>query len=260
MMKRLIPPALLIIALIITWQGIVMIFNIPKWLLPSPYDIVLALIGTAAVITPHVQQTIIETGLGLLASLFLGVGFAVLVDLSGMLKKALYPLLVASQTIPILAIAPLLIIWFGYGIMPKIIVVALICFFPITVNMADGLRSADPDLILLLRSMGASRFQIFSKVRLPGSLPSFFSGLKVAITYSVIAAIIGEWVGASKGLGIFMIRSANSFFTDRVFAAILITSFLSIIMFLLVEMIERASLPWYYVSRRESTWKEVRRR
>jgi ABC-type nitrate/sulfonate/bicarbonate transport system permease component len=259
-MRRIIPPVLLILAIIVLWQGAVMIFSIPKWLLPSPYDIVLALIGTASIIGPHMRQTIIETGLGLLASLIFGVGFAVLVDFSEVIKKALYPLLVASQTIPIIAIAPLLIIWFGYGIMPKIIVVALICFFPITVNMADGLRSADPDLILLLKSMGASRFQIFSKIRLPGSLPSFFSGLKVAITYSVIAAIIGEWVGASKGLGIFMIRSAHSFFTDRVFAAILITSLLSILMFLFVEIIERTSLPWYYASRQEIIWREVKGR
>jgi len=259
-MKRIIPPALLILAIIIFWQGAVIIFKIPKWLLPSPYDIVLALIGTAGIMGPHVQQTVIETGLGLIASLIFGIGFAVLVDFSEVLKKAIYPILVASQTIPIIAIAPLLIIWFGYGILPKIIVVALVCFFPITVNMTDGLHSADSDLILLLKSMGASRLQIFFKVRLPGSLPSFFSGLKIAITYSVIAAVIGEWIGASRGLGIFMVRSAHSFFTDRVFAAMLVTSLLSILMFLAVEIIERTSLPWYYATRREVIWKEVKRR
>jgi ABC-type nitrate/sulfonate/bicarbonate transport system permease component len=204
----------------------------------------------------HTWQTLKETWLGLGLSLAVGLGLALLIDFSALLRRTIYPLLVVSQTVPILALAPLLIIWFGYGILPKVIVVALVCFFPIVVSTADGLRVADPDLIALLRAMGANRRQIFMKVRFPGALPSFFSGLKIAITYSVVGAVIGEWVGASRGLGIFMIRSSKNFLTDRVFAAIAVTSLLSILMFGVVMLLERALLPWYH-ARREEAWEEL---
>jgi len=157
-----------------------------------------------------------------------------------------------------MAVAPLLVIWLGYTIWPKIIVVALVCFFPIVVTSADGLRSADPELLALLQAMGASRRQVFVKVRVPGALPAVFSGIKIAITYSVIGAIIGEWVGASKGLGVFMLRASNSFRTDWVFAAIAISSLLSILLFLSVAVIERLALPWYYTAAREESWEEIR--
>jgi ABC-type nitrate/sulfonate/bicarbonate transport system permease component len=205
---------------------------------------------------PHTWQTLKETWLGLALALSVGLGLALLVDSSSLLRRTIYPLLVTSQTVPILALAPLLIIWFGYGIVPKVIVVALVCFFPIVVSTADGLRVADPDLIALLRAMGASGRQIFLKVRVPGALPSFFSGLKIAITYSVVGAVIGEWVGASQGLGIFMIRSSKNFLTDRVFAAIAVTSLLSIVMFAVVMLLERSLLPWYF-ARREEVWEEL---
>jgi len=135
--------------------------------------------------------------------------------------------------------------------------VGLVCFFPIVVNLADGLRSADPDLIALLQSMGATRRDVFFKVRLPGAMPAFFSGVKIAITYSVIGAIMGEWVGASRGLGIFMLRATNSFRTDWVFVAIGITALMSIVLFLLVAAMERALLPWYYTVEREERWEEL---
>jgi ABC-type nitrate/sulfonate/bicarbonate transport system permease component len=155
-----------------------------------------------------------------------------------------------------LAIAPLLIIWFGFGLLPKIIVVVLICFFPLAVNTADGLASADPDLIALLRSMGARRGQIWRIVRLPAALPSFFSGLRVAVTYSVVGATIAEWVGGSNGLGLYMLRSKNALATDQVFVAIVITSALSIGLFLLVVLIEHRALPWYYSAQRTEQWQE----
>ncbi len=156
-----------------------------------------------------------------------------------------------------MAIAPLLVIWLGYTIWPKVIVVALVCFFPIVVTTADGLRSADPELLALLQAMGASRRQVFLKVRVPGALPAVFSGIKIAITYSVIGAIIGEWVGASKGLGVFMLRASNSFRTDWVFVAIAISSLLSILLFLAVAVLERLALPWYYTAARAERWEEM---
>jgi ABC-type nitrate/sulfonate/bicarbonate transport system permease component len=250
------PPLVLILLLLVAWQLGTWVMRIPKWLLPSPTEIVRAGYEARELLGPHTWQTLKETWLGLGLALVVGLCLAVVVDSSSLLRRTVYPLLVTSQTVPVLALAPLLIIWFGYGILPKVIVVALVCFFPIAVSTADGLRVADPDLIALLRAMGAKRRQIFLKVRVPGALPSFFSGLKIAITYSVVGAVIGEWVGASRGLGIFMIRSSKNFLTDRVFAAIAVTSLLSILMFAVVMLLERSVLPWYY-AQREEVWEEV---
>jgi ABC-type nitrate/sulfonate/bicarbonate transport system permease component len=250
------PPLMLILLLLAAWQVGTWVMQIPKWLLPSPVQIVVAGIEARQLLGPHTWQTLKETWLGLGLSLVVGLSLALVVDSSSLLRRTVYPLLVTSQTVPVLALAPLLIIWFGYGILPKVIVVALVCFFPIVVSTADGLRMADPDLIALLRAMGAKKRQIFVKVRVPGALPSFFSGLKIAITYSVVGAVIGEWVGASRGLGIFMIRSSKNFLTDRVFAAIAVTSLLSILMFAVVMLLERSLLPWYF-AHREEVWEEM---
>jgi ABC-type nitrate/sulfonate/bicarbonate transport system permease component len=194
--------------------------------------------------------------LGLALALLTGVALAAALDLSSWLRRALYPLLVISQTIPILALAPLLIIWFGFGIIPKVFIVALVCFFPIAVNTADGLSGADPELLSLLRAMGASRSQLWTKVRLPASLPYFFSGLRVAATYSVIGAVIGEWVGASQGLGIYMLRSANAFKTPQVFSTIAISSLISLTLFMMVFLVERMLLPWYHSAQRTAQWED----
>jgi len=253
------PPTVLLVGLLALWEILVLVSDVPRWLLPAPTQIVAAGVEAAPLLGPHIAQTMSETLLGLALALITGLLLAFAVDLSATLRRALYPLLVASQTIPILALAPLLIIWFGYDILPKVLVVALVCFFPVAVGTADGLRTADPELINLLRAMGASRRQIFTTVRVPAALPSFFSGLKIAVTYSVIGAIIGEWVGASVGLGIFMTRSSKSFLTDRVFAAIAITSLLSIVLFAAVKVLERAALPWYFAGR-EEVWEELEAR
>jgi ABC-type nitrate/sulfonate/bicarbonate transport system permease component len=247
---------LLILLLLVAWQVLTWLMKVPKWLLPSPWQIVVAGVEARELLGPHTWQTLKETWVGLGLAVTVGLGLALVIDFSSLLRRTVYPLLVASQTVPILALAPLLIIWFGYGILPKVVVVALVCFFPIVVSTADGLRVADPELIALLRAMGASRRQIFLKVRVPGALPSFFSGFKIAVTYSVVGAVIGEWVGASRGLGIFMIRSSKNFLTDRVFAAIAVTSLLSIVMFAAVMLLERSLLPWYY-ARRDEVWEEL---
>ncbi len=251
------PAALLVALLLAVWQSATWLWRIEAYLLPSPSRIVQAGLQARGLLSQHIQQTLRETLLGFAAALVGGLALAVAIDLSSFLRRALYPLLVVTQTVPIMAIAPLLVIWLGYTIWPKIIVVTLVCFFPIVVTSADGLRSADPDLLALLQAMGATRSQVFFKIRVPGALPSVFSGIKIAITYSVIGAIIGEWVGASKGLGVFMLRASNSFRTDWVFAAIAISSMLSILLFLGVALIERLALPWYYTSTREERWEEL---
>jgi ABC-type nitrate/sulfonate/bicarbonate transport system permease component len=254
--REYLPAAGALLLLLLIWQGLTFWQGIPSWILPAPTEILGATWQNYPLLAPHVLQTLKQVALGLILAVGAGVALAALLDLSSWLRQALYPLLIASQTIPILALAPLLIVWFGFGLAPKVFIVALFCFFPIAINTADGLSAADPDLLALLRAMGASRRQIWSKVRLPASLPYFFSGLRIAATYSVTGAIIGEWVGASQGLGIYMLRSANAFRTAQVFSAILIASLLSLILFLLVFLIERALLPWYHSSQREAHWTE----
>lgn len=255
--QNYLPPVILVALFLAVWQCATWLWHIEAYLLPSPSRIVSAGVQARGLLSAHIQQTMHETLLGFGAALISGLMLALAIDLSSFLRRALYPLLVVSQTVPIMAIAPLLVIWLGYTIWPKIIVVALVCFFPIVVTSADGLRSADPELLALLQAMGATRRQVFFKVRVPGALPSMFSGIKIAITYSVIGAIIGEWVGASKGLGVFMLRASNSFRTDWVFAAVAISSLLSILLFLAVAVIERLALPWYYTSTRQERWEEI---
>jgi ABC-type nitrate/sulfonate/bicarbonate transport system permease component len=248
------PPALLIACLLALWH-IAASGSLPDFVLPSPLEVIAAGWRTHDVLGGAILATLIETGVGFGIALGLGVGMAGLMDLWPLARRALYPLLVASQTVQVLAIAPLLIIWFGFGLTPKVIIVVLICFFPLAVSTADGLASADPDHIALLQSMGADRWRVWRMVRLPGALPSFFSGLRVAITYSVVGATIAEWVGGSQGLGLYMLRSKNALATDQVFAGMLITSLLSIGLFGLVWGIERLALPWYHSAGRER-WEE----
>ena len=192
----------------------------------------------------HTGVTLLEALLGFAVALALGILLSALIALSPTLERALYPLVVASQAINPLAVAPLLLIWLGYGLEPKVVIVVLVCFFPIVVNTVDGLRSTDPELVRLLPSWAPARWQIVRLVRLPSALPFMLSGAKVAIAVSVIGAVIGEWVGASAGLGYFMIRSAAALQTARVFAAVVITALLGLALFGLVALIERRLLPW----------------
>jgi ABC-type nitrate/sulfonate/bicarbonate transport system permease component len=240
------PAFVLAVALLAFWELYVRSGQISPAVLPTPTGIVQALIDNWDVISVHTLQTLLETVLGMAAATLLGLLLATLLDISLWTRRAIYPLLVTSQTIPMIALAPLLLIWFGLDLGPKVIVVTLYCFFPIAVACADGLASADPELMKLLRSMRASRWQALWLVRLPGAMPSFFSGLRIAATYSVTGAIFGEYVGAFQGLGIYMKTSANSHVIVLVFAAILVTAVLSLLLFGLVSLIERIALPWYH--------------
>jgi ABC-type nitrate/sulfonate/bicarbonate transport system permease component len=256
-LARYAPAGALVWAAVVLWQIATVVWDVQPWLLPAPSAIIRAAWEARVILAPHIWQTAQETLWGFALALAVGLSLGIIIDRWTLARDALYPLLVVSQTIPTIAIAPLLVIWFGYGIWPKIIVVGLICFFPIVVSTADGLRAADPEMVALLRTMGASRRDQFTKVRLPAALPAVFSGIKIAITYSVVGAILGEWVGASRGLGVFMLRATNSFRTDWVFASIAITAVLSIALFGLVAALERVSLPWYYTAAREECWEEL---
>ncbi len=243
------PAIVLMVALLAIWELAVRANLSLAQSLPAPGAIWQALADNLDVIYANAIPTLMETVLGLLLATALGLLLAILLDLSIWSRRAVYPLLIVSQTIPIVALAPLMLIWFGFGITPKVIVVMLYCFFPIAVATADGLASAEPELLKLLRSMGADRWQTLWLVRLPGALPAFFSGLRIAATYSVTGAIAGEFVGAEKGLGIYMLTSTTSHALPVVFATIAVTALLSLALFALVNLSELLALPWYHASR-----------
>jgi len=245
------PAALIVLVLLGIWEGYVRLWAVPKWLLPAPSVIIMTLVVSRELLLDHTLVTLLEVVVGFGLSLLSGVLLACGIAASRTLERALYPFVIASQMVPIIVIAPLLLIWVGYGLTPKIIVVALTAFFPIVVNMVDGLKSVDPDAVNLLRTMGASHWQIFVKVQVPTSLPFLFSGLRVAMAVSVIGAVIGEWVGSSQGLGYLMIRSKPQFLTERVFAAIVILSVMGLALFVLVGVIEKLAIPWWHNEQRQ---------
>ena len=245
-----IPALVLLAALVLLWQWYASQPDIDAQILPTPLAVWGVLVGQRDILWQHMLVTLQETLIGFALALAAGVIFGTLIDFSPWLRRAIYPLLVASQTIPIITLAPLLVLWFGVGLVSKSIVVLLVCFFPIVVALADGLRSADPELIRLFRAFGAGPVRIFWSVRLPGALPSLFSGVRIAIAYSVIGAIFGEYVGASAGLGFYMQLKQHSFATAGVLAAIVVTALLSIALFASVAIVERLALPWYYLQRR----------
>ena len=237
-------PALLLLFFLVLWQAAVAVFALPHYILPSPILVFQTLGQSWEILLFHAGRTLVEVLAGFGAALAAGFGLAVGITYSRALRRALYPLVIASQTIPVIAIAPLLIVWFGYDMMPKVVMTALIAFFPVVVNTVDGLEAADPDLLDLMRLLQADWWQTFRKVRFPEALPFIFSGLKIAAAISVIGAVIGEWVGADRGLGYLMIRANAQLRTDLIFASIVILSAMGILLFLAVCALERISMPW----------------
>lgn len=246
----LLPAFAILVGAALIWQFYVESSGIRPQVLPSPARVLREAWEFRGIIWDNTIPTLKETAIGFCISVAVATLFAVVMDFSGAARRALYPLLVTSQTLPIIAIAPLLIIWFGFGLTPKIVVVALVTFFPVTVALVDGFNSTEREAMNLLRSMGANRLRIFWYVRLPSALPYFFSGLRIAITYSVVGAIFAEYVGAKNGLGIFMALQKNSFRTDLVLAAVFVTAFITVLLFLSTYVVERLAIPWYAASRR----------
>lgn len=237
-------PIVFILAILTLWQVVVSLGVVERYILPAPSDIVTALMANGSDLAMHTGVTFFEGMTGLLVAVLLALLMAIVMDQLPVVKKAIYPVLVISQTVPIIVIAPLLAMWFGFGIAPKIFVVVLVCFFPITVNLIEGLQSVDGELINLVRSMGATRRQIFAKIKFASALPYFFSGLKIAATYSIMGAVIGEWLGGKAGLGVYMLRARHAFALDLVFASILVIVILSIVLFYGIAGIQRALMPW----------------
>lgn len=234
------------------WELYVAFSDIRPQVLPSPSRVASKGWAVREFLWDNTVVTLKEVVIGLGVAIGLGTFFAVLIDFSAIARRTIYPTLVALQTLPIPAVAPLLVIWFGFGLTPKIIVIAVFTLFPIAVAWVDGFGSTEKDATALLRSMGARRWQIFLKVRLPQALPSFFSGLRISVTYVVVVAIFAEFAGAREGLGIYIVLQQNSFRTDLVMAAVLVTAMVTIFLFASTFLLQRAAIPWYFATRRES--------
>ncbi len=230
--------------LIILWQYLSQRAVIAFWILPAPLDVLRVFGGHHALIWHHLKPTMTAALSGLLISVVIGSLTAILMDMSQILRRILYPYMVVSQTVPIIAVAPLIIIWFGYGISAKIFTVILVCFFPIALGLFEGFQQVPIDQIRLMKAMGASGYKCFRYLKLPSGLPGFFTGLKLAATYSVMGAVIGEWLGGSAGLGIYMTRATKSFQTAQVFAVILVIIALSMALFGIVVALDRFFLAW----------------
>ena len=237
-------PAVAAVLLVLLWQAGVTLFDVPAWKLPAPSAIAVELFNSRALFARHTWVTFQEAAIGFAVAFALGVVVAGLIASSFSFRRVVYPMVIASQTIPTIVIAPLLLIWIGYGLAPKVVVVVLITFFPIVVNTVDGLGATDPDMVRMMRTMGAARRQIFFKVRVPGALPFVFSGTKIAITFSVIGAVIGEWVGSNAGLGYLTRSSVPLFLTARSFGAVVLLAAMGIALFLAAALLERRVLRW----------------
>lgn len=242
--KRYCPAFLIVLISLAIWELLVHLLKPSAWLLPAPSQIGVALAQNWAVILDNALVTAFESVFGFIIAIIFSILLAILIDRFLPLKRGIFPILVASQTVPIFAIAPLLFIWFGFGILPKVVIVVLICFFPIVTNLVDGLNSTDRSLIKLLQSMNASYWQIFSKVKFPNSLPYFFSGLRIGAVYCVTGAIFGEWLVANKGLGLYIKTTFNSFQTDQLFAGIIVIVTISILIYSGILLLERIFIPW----------------
>ena len=242
-------PIAFAILLLAAWQGYVAISGVPESSLPSPTEIAAAGWEQRELLIDNAWPTMAEILIGFAAAIVLGVLTALAVRSSKLAERALYPWLVASQMIPIVAVAPIFVIWTGFDLRPKVMVIALVAFFPIAVNTIDGLRAVDPALLRLLRTMGASRWARLRLARVPAALPFFFSGLKISAALAVIGAVFAEWVGSSEGLGYLILVLNNATETATMFAVIGVLAAIGIGLFGLVVLAERVLLPWYYADR-----------
>lgn len=237
---------------IIVWDLVVRIFKIPDFLIPPPLAVLYQFTGKSfSLLVGHSLITLYETGLGFVLGIVIGVFLAILIVYSPLLQTALYPLLVVAQVIPKLALAPLILIWFGYGILSKVVIAFLISFFPIIVNTASGLRDVEPEMIDLVTSLHATKWQVFKKIRFPNSLPHLFGGLKISITFAVIGAIVGEFVGADTGVGYLIIIATHELKTALLFAAIIISSIIGIFAYGVIVLLEKIFIPWGIVEKGE---------
>lgn len=240
-----------ILVILLIWQMVSMLGIVEAFLLPAPTDVLRALITEFPALMEHAVVTLTEAFWGLLFGILLGFVTAVLMDHFEILYRAFYPILVISQTIPTVAIAPLLVLWFGYEMTPKIILIVITTFFPITVGLLNGFRSVDKDSVNLLRAMSGTRWQIFRYIKLPAALGQFFSGLRISASYAVVGAVISEWLGGFSGLGVYMTRVKKAFSFDKMFAVILLISLISLLLMKAVDLIQKKCMPWEFLEKEE---------
>ena len=233
-----------IAVILVLWQAVSSLGIVDSFLLPSPVSVVKAFIAEFPDLLGHSVITLSEAFLGLAFGILLGFLMAVLMDHFEVLYKAFYPILVLTQTVPTVAIAPLLVLWFGYEMMPKVILIVITTFFPIAVGLLNGFRSVDLDGVNLMRAMGAGRWQIFRYIKLPAAMSQFFSGLRISASYAVVGAVISEWLGGFSGLGVYMTRVRKAFAFDKMFAVIFLVSFISLILMKVVDLIQKKCMPW----------------
>ena len=233
-----------IVLVLVLWQGICTLGFVENFMLPSPVQVMQAFFLEFPALMEHAAITLAEAFLGLALGISLGFVMAVIMDQFEPLYKACYPLIILTQTIPTVAIAPLLVLWFGYEMTPKVILIVITTFFPITIGLLNGFRSVDPDSIHLLRAMGAGRWQIFFHIKLPGAMSQFFSGLRISASYAVVGAVISEWLGGFGGLGVYMTRVKKAFAFDKMFAVIFLISIISLLLMKGVDFMQKKCMPW----------------
>jgi ABC-type nitrate/sulfonate/bicarbonate transport system permease component len=242
--RRAVPALVTALGLLAVWEVATRVLAVPAWMLPGPVRIAQEAVAVAPTLWPDVAATVRLTLLGGAIGVALGLVLAAALHLVEPLRAAVYPLLIVSQNVPSIALAPLLVIWFGFGLTPKIVVIVLVCFFPVAVAAMDGLRGADRVVVDYLRMSGATRRQVFTTVEVPSALPAVFSGLKIAATYAVMGAVVAEWVGSDRGIGHYMLLQKSAFRADRVFVAILVVVVLSLALFALIAALERRTTRW----------------
>ena len=233
-----------IAVILIVWQLVCSLGLVEAFLLPSPVQVLKALVTEFPLLMEHAVVTLAEAFLGLAIGILLGFVMAVLMDHYEPLYKAFYPLIVLTQTVPAVAIAPLLVLWFGYEMAPKVILIVITTFFPIAVGLLNGFRAADRDQINLLRAMGAGRMQVFRHIKLPGSISQFFAGLRISASYAVVGAVISEWLGGFSGLGVYMTLVKKAYAFDKMFAVIILISLISLLLMKGVDLAEKKCMPW----------------
>lgn len=237
-------PIFVIGVLVLFFEALVRIFKIPMYILPAPSRVVHTLIKELPVLSTHIGITVLEAVLGILISLIFALVLGIVMDLFPAVRHGIYPLLVITQTVPMIVLAPIFIIYMGFGIAPKILTVVLMCFFPIAISFSDGLSQVEQDYVHLVRSYGAGWLMSYRLVKIPAALPSLLSGLKVAATYSISGAVVGEWIGAQKGLGYYLLRVKNGYMLDKVFACVLVIIFLSLCMNGMIHLFQRLAMPY----------------
>ncbi len=244
MIAGVIAPALVLLAFLGGWEAYARLGSVDDFILPAPTEVGRALVDDRALLWDNLLVTAQEVGLGILVALVLGAGLAVALHFSGALRRGVYPLLVASQAVPVVVIAPLLVVWFGFGILPKLVIIALVCFFPIVVTTLDALANVDPDQLKLLRTLDASRWQAFRWAEAPAALPAALSGAKIAVAVAVIGAVFAEYAGSSEGLGHLMLQAIPQLETARAYAAVVLLAAFAVLLFAALALAERRLVPW----------------